>query len=122
VLLHRNAAVAWFILVPETEEQDLLSLPAALREAVMEECSRIAAFVREHFRCPKINFAAIGNVVPQLHLHVVGRRATDPCWPRPIWGNLDRAVAYAPETLTGVIRSLCAARDFWTTHQEEKSP
>lgn len=122
VLLHRNAAVAWFILVPETGEQDLLALPAALREAVMEECSRIAAFVREHFQCLKINFAAIGNVVPQLHLHVVGRRETDLCWPRPIWGNLDRTVAYTPETLTGAIRALCAIHDFSTTHQEEKSP
>jgi diadenosine tetraphosphate (Ap4A) HIT family hydrolase len=38
--------------------------------------------------CAKVNFASIGNVVPQLHLHIVGRTPTDPCWPAPVWGNL----------------------------------
>jgi diadenosine tetraphosphate (Ap4A) HIT family hydrolase len=88
VLLHKNAAVPWFILVPETEKTDLLDLPEGLRNQAMEEASIISRFIKLELHCPKINFASIGNVVPQLHLHVIGRRPDDLCWPAPIWGNL----------------------------------
>jgi diadenosine tetraphosphate (Ap4A) HIT family hydrolase len=55
----------------------------------MDEAAIAARFLKTEFAVSKINFAAIRNVVSQLHLHVVGRRATDPCWPAPVWGNLD---------------------------------
>jgi len=48
---------------------------------------------------PKINFAGIGNVVPQLHLHIIGRRADDPCWPAPIWGQLIESREYSAARL-----------------------
>lgn len=96
VLLHKNAAVPWLILVPETAlTGDLLDLPGQVRNMAMDEAALVARFLKTEFAVSKINFAAIGNVVSQLHLHVVGRRATDPCWPAPVWGNLVDADGYS---------------------------
>ena len=61
----------------------------------MGEAAMAARFIKNEFAVSKINFAAIGNVVSQLHLHVVGRRADDPCWPAPVWGNLVEADDYS---------------------------
>jgi diadenosine tetraphosphate (Ap4A) HIT family hydrolase len=88
VLLHRNAALPWFILVPETTLADLLDLPAAARDQALSECTAVGRFVKDELGWPKVNFGAIGNLVPQMHLHVVGRRPGDACWPAPVWGNL----------------------------------
>ena len=57
-------------------------------------------------RSSKINFAAIGNIVPQLHLHVVGRERSDPCWPNPIWGHLTDSPAYADADVTAIRAAL----------------
>ncbi|MEL7044471.1 MAG: HIT family protein, partial [Pseudomonadota bacterium] len=48
---------------------------------------------------PRVNVGALGLVVPQLHLHVVGRRESDPCWPAPVWGCLDDGPSYAEDEL-----------------------
>jgi len=72
VLLHRNAMLPWFILVPECDVYDLLDLPEALRNGAMKEAAMVSEFIKCQLAYPKVNFAAIGNVVPQLHLHVVG--------------------------------------------------
>ena len=88
VLLHRNALLPWFILVPEVNITDLLDLPATQRNQITEECAVVAGFIKQHFHSTRINFAALGNLVPQLHLHVIGRSISDPCWPKPVWDNL----------------------------------
>ena len=54
----------------------------------MAESDRFADLLREEFDVTKINIGALGNMVPQLHLHVIGRREDDPCWPNPVWGNM----------------------------------
>lgn len=95
VLLHRNASVPWFILIPATQATEFLALPEALRNRVLGESARTAAFVQQYFGSPKINFAAIGNVVSQLHLHVVGRDPADCCWPNPVWGHLHGSADYS---------------------------
>ena len=88
LLLNRNAAVPWFILVPDTQLADVLDLPASQRQAVMDDCAAVSAFIKKHLGLSKINFAGLGNVVPQMHLHVIGRRDSDPCWPQPVCGRL----------------------------------
>jgi diadenosine tetraphosphate (Ap4A) HIT family hydrolase len=103
VLLHRNAVVPWLMLVPKTGHSDLLELPAALRTALIDDCARLARYLRMRQGAEKINFAAIGNLVPQLHLHVVGRRAGDACWPLPVWGHLNLSATYS-ETEVATIR------------------
>ena len=95
LLLHRNGVLPWFILVPETHLADLLDLTHDLRSGAFSEASRVSRFVKQDLDYPKINFAAIGNVVPQLHLHVVGRKPGDSCWPAPVWGNLRETREYA---------------------------
>ena len=91
LLLHRNGALPWFILVPETDLANLLDLPAAQRDAVLADCTRVSDTLRAILGYPRINVAWIGNQVAQLHVHVIGRRPGDPCWPQPVWGHL-RAV------------------------------
>ena len=108
LLLHRNAAGPWFILVPETDLPDLLDLPPAERDAAVAESAAVAAFVKETLGWPKVNFGAIGNLVPQLHLHVVGRRSGDACWPAPVWGNLPEGETWAPAQVEELIAGLVA--------------
>jgi diadenosine tetraphosphate (Ap4A) HIT family hydrolase len=94
VLLHRNAALPWFILVPQTLLLDVLDLPDEHRDAVIAECAGISAFIKQVLGYEKVNFAGLGNVVPQMHLHIIGRNAQDPCWPHPVWGNLPDGAIY----------------------------
>jgi diadenosine tetraphosphate (Ap4A) HIT family hydrolase len=74
---------------------DLLDLPEHMMNVAMNEAAIARRFIKNEFAVSNINFAAIGNVVPQLHLHVVGRRANDPCWPALVWGNLVEADGYS---------------------------
>jgi diadenosine tetraphosphate (Ap4A) HIT family hydrolase len=102
LLLHRNAALPWFILVPETQVTDLLDLSPRAREAALDACTLVACYIKAKFGVPKVNFAAIGNLVPQLHLHLVGCAPGDPCWPAPVWGNLDPGPEYSPAQVTAI--------------------
>lgn len=94
LLLHGNALLPWFILVPETSVIDLLDLDARLRTQVMDEAAAISRYVKDALEYPRANVAAIGNLVPQLHLHVIGRRPDDVCWPLPVWGHLRDSATY----------------------------
>ena len=107
ILLHKNAAVPWLILVPETVSTgDLLDLPEHVRNVALDEAAIAARFIKNEFAVSKINFAAIGNVVSQLHLHVVGRCANDPCWPAPVWGNLVETDGYSTERIANLTAAL----------------
>jgi len=88
VLLLDNAAVPWFVLVPETGVAEICDLPVAQQQQLLRETSAVANFVRQAFVTEKLNIAAIGNIVRQLHVHVVGRRAGDYCWPGVVWGTV----------------------------------
>jgi diadenosine tetraphosphate (Ap4A) HIT family hydrolase len=106
VLLHRNAALPWFILVPTTDLEDVLDLSAMELGQVIRECQHISAFLKKHLRLSKVNFAGLGNVVPQMHLHVIGRSEHDACWPQPVWGNLVHSETYEPATLQQWVQTL----------------
>ncbi len=99
VLLQRNAALHWFILVPRTALQDVLDLPPHERNEVLAECAAVSAFLKQVLGYTKVNVAGLGNVVPDMHLHVIGRSAGDPAWPQPVWGNLAEGGAYSGEQL-----------------------
>ncbi len=77
----------WLILVPRrpaiTEIADLEPADAA---RLMEEIALASRALKDITRCDKLNIAAIGNVVPQLHVHIVARWKSDPLWPKPVWG------------------------------------
>ena len=82
-----DADYPWLILVPRragvTEIADLGVEDAGQLTAEIAQVSRV---LKDITRCDKLNIAAIGNIVPQLHIHIVARRKDDPLWPKPIWG------------------------------------
>lgn len=87
VLLMNDRTYPWLILVPEREGlKDLHDLDRADHGMVMAETGRAARALQRLFHPDKINVAALGNVVPQLHVHVIARFTTDAAWPRPVWG------------------------------------
>ncbi len=88
LLLMNNASVPWFILVPATALTEVIDLDASRQALLQVEINALAAFVRASFVTDKLNIATIGNVVRQLHVHVVGRRANDYCWPGVVWGTV----------------------------------
>jgi diadenosine tetraphosphate (Ap4A) HIT family hydrolase len=106
LLLHRNAALPWFILLPETPVLDLLDMNPVPLGRILADCARVSAYIKADLGLPKVNFAAIGNLVPQLHLHVVGRAPGDACWPMPVWGHLPPGPAYGRERLREIVAGL----------------
>ena len=107
LLLMDNALVPWLILVPRVAATELHLLDDATRRQLSDETTAVGAFVAGAFPVDKLNVAAIGNVVPQLHVHVVGRRRDDFAWPGVVWGRPERA-AY-PVDAVGTIRAQATA-------------
>lgn len=102
LLLHRNGSVPWFILVPETDLSNLLDLPPDQREAVLADCQRVSNYLTADLGYPRVNVAWIGNLVPPLHIHVIGRRPGDPCWPKPVWGHLETVREYTGQEVMAI--------------------
>lgn len=87
ILLMNDTTYPWVILVPRRHGVvEIHELDKADRETLMEEIAEASQRLQNTTKAHKINVAALGNVVPQLHVHVVARFATDAAWPRPIWG------------------------------------
>ena len=87
VLLMNDARWPWLILVPRREGLvELIDLEPADQTQLMDEAGRAARFLKSQARADKINVGALGNIVRQLHLHVVARVIGDPAWPGPVWG------------------------------------
>jgi diadenosine tetraphosphate (Ap4A) HIT family hydrolase len=105
LLLMNNALVPWFILVPRTSETELHALDAATQAALLKEITLLAGQVKTVFAIDKMNIAAIGNVVQQLHVHVIGRRHTDYCWPNVVWGRSERE-PYTPAAISELVQKL----------------
>ncbi len=88
VLLKNNAHYPWFVIVPEVENdvEELTDLSIEVYEDVMRLALGLSLFIKEHFEVAKVNLGCVGIVVPQLHIHVVGRAKGDPAWPGVVWG------------------------------------
>ena len=97
LLLHRDAHVRWFILVPETGATEWHELPAPLRDQLLIASSVLGIMLKNDEGCDKVNIAAIGNMVPQFHFHVIGRWKTDPYWPGVVWGRSVPGCGYEDE-------------------------
>jgi diadenosine tetraphosphate (Ap4A) HIT family hydrolase len=76
----------WLVLVPRRAGAVELADLGGDTVILMREIVQVSALLKDVTRCDKINVGAIGNVVPQLHLHIVARRKDDPLWPKPVWG------------------------------------
>ncbi|MGH7006463.1 MAG: HIT domain-containing protein [Alphaproteobacteria bacterium] len=85
--LMNDSTYPWLILSPMLAGlRDFHDVPAAHAPTVLAEIGRAARALQQLFTTDKINVAALGNVTPQLHIHVIARSAADPAWPKPIWG------------------------------------
>jgi diadenosine tetraphosphate (Ap4A) HIT family hydrolase len=92
VLLMNDARWPWLILAPRREGLvELIDLELTDQTQLMDEAGRAARFLKTHARADKINVGALGNIVRQLHLHVVARVVGDPGWPGPVWGQGEAA-------------------------------
>jgi diadenosine tetraphosphate (Ap4A) HIT family hydrolase len=96
VLVMNDANYPWLILVPRRPALvEIIDLEDNEQVQLMAEIARTAQGLKVVTACDKLNIAAIGNVVAQLHIHVVARRRTDAAWPKPVWGHAP-ARAYEP--------------------------
>jgi len=99
LLLMNDSHYPWFILVPEKPElTEIYQLSKLDRLRLMEESSLLAETLADLYRADKMNIAAIGNLVPQLHLHHIVRYQNDAAWPAPVWGKFDR-IPYTEERI-----------------------
>jgi diadenosine tetraphosphate (Ap4A) HIT family hydrolase len=104
-----DANYPWLILVPRVAEaRELIDLDATQQARLMAEVSLASRVLQSLFRPHKLNVAALGNVVPQLHVHVIARQLDDPAWPKPVWGQVE-ARTYDPESLVRQVRALQAS-------------
>ena len=112
VRLMDDANYPWLILVPRIPAAcELQDLDAAQRHALTDEIDQASRALQQVFRPDKLNIAALGNLVPQLHVHVIARYRDDPAWPAPVWGRV-AARPYSPERLVeriGALRSALTA-------------
>ena len=96
VLLVKDANYPWAMLVPRRPDiVEIIDLDEVAQAQLMTEIGRTARAVKAVTRCDKLNIAALGNAVPQLHVHVIARRHGDAAWPRPVWGTVP---PLAPDT------------------------
>ena len=106
VLAMNDANYPWVILVPRRADVvEIIDLDAAERGQLMAEIAQVSAALKALTGCDKLNVAAIGNVVPQLHVHVVARRTSDAAWPKPVWGAAP-AKSYSGGELDSFIAAL----------------
>ena len=109
VLLINDARFSWLVLVPKRAGvSEMLDLEPDDRRQLSAELDRAAAALRRTVACDKLNIAALGNMVSQLHVHVIARRRSDAAWPRPVWGQ-GLPEAYGDEAARDLIRRLNAA-------------
>lgn len=87
ILLKNEAQFPWFIIVPEVALgiEDLHQLDEETFAEVMLAVRKVSRFAEAHFHPEKLNVACIGNIVRQMHIHVVGRFSDDPAWPGVVW-------------------------------------
>jgi len=106
VLVMNDANFPWLILVPRQPGLvEIMDLADADQVTLLSEINQAARALKDVTACEKLNIAMIGNVAPQLHVHVVARRQGDAAWPKPVWGHA-RPLDYDPRALSGFIGKL----------------
>jgi diadenosine tetraphosphate (Ap4A) HIT family hydrolase len=106
LLLAKDANYPWLILVPRRPAvSELIDLDENEQVQLTAEIAAAARTLKDITECEKLNIAALGNQVAQLHVHVIGRRHSDAAWPRPVWGAAP-PTAYEPRSLQGLLTVL----------------
>jgi diadenosine tetraphosphate (Ap4A) HIT family hydrolase len=108
VLAMNDARYPWLILVPRREATELHDLNARDRALLIEQIALASEKLKSLTNAAKINVGALGNLVPQLHIHIVARNPGDAAWPGPVWGH-GAAIPYAPDALKDFVKRLGTA-------------
>lgn len=108
LLLMNDSQFPWLVLVPRRPEvTELFELSDADQAQLHQEMSNLGKALKDAFNADKMNIAALGNMVSQLHIHVIVRYRDDPAWPAPIWGKFP-PVRYEGEALQQRLEQLRA--------------
>lgn len=108
VLLSKDANYPWYILVPRIEAaRELHHLGRDIQHQIYTESAQLAAAIDKLHSPDKLNIAALGNMVAQLHIHHIGRYEQDVAWPAPVWGRVDPA-QYSTELLQQRVEEMAA--------------
>ncbi|MGZ8388717.1 MAG: HIT domain-containing protein [Rhodoplanes sp.] len=105
VLVIKDANYPWVLLVPRRDAVEIIDLDEVEQAQLMAEIARVARTVKTVTACDKLNIAALGNVVSQLHVHIIARRTTDVAWPKPVWGQAP-AIDHDPQEVEAFIGAL----------------
>jgi diadenosine tetraphosphate (Ap4A) HIT family hydrolase len=106
LLLSKDANYPWLILVPrQPDAVEIIDLDPDARARLMTEIGQVSEALKAITGCDKLNVAALGNQVPQLHIHVIARRKSDAAWPRPVWGAVS-ALEYDAAELEAFINAI----------------
>lgn len=109
VRLIDDARFPWLILVPRQPFlREIMDLAAEDQLTLLKEVNRAGRVLQRLYPADKLNIAALGNIVPQLHVHVIARRRDDAAWPRPVWG-VGNAQPYPPDRLGPELAALASA-------------
>ncbi len=106
VLIIKDSNYPWLLLVPRrVGASEIIDLNEVEQAQLMTEINRVSRALKEITKPDKLNIAALGNIVGQLHIHVVARRTSDAAWPRPVWGAVD-AIGYDPVEMDAFKKAL----------------
>ena len=106
LLLINDSQYPWCILVPRRNDiQEMYQLDETDQKQLMIESNTLGTLLMSHFEGDKLNVAALGNMVPQLHIHHIVRYKTDPAWPKPVWGALPN-LSYEQQKLDDLVSDM----------------
>ncbi|MCF7501586.1 HIT domain-containing protein [Pseudoalteromonas sp. L1] len=102
VLLMNDSQYPWFILVPrEAGVKEIIDLSEQQQIMLLQESAKLSKLLQQVFSPDKLNVAALGNMVPQLHIHHIARFKSDAAWPAPVWGKLP-AIPYSDKQISAL--------------------
>ncbi|CAM3579374.1 HIT domain-containing protein [Parendozoicomonas haliclonae] len=120
MLLMNDSRYPWIILVPRVPgAEEVFQLTDSDQHQLLKESSYVAEKLKDVFSADKMNVAALGNIVRQLHMHIVVRRSGDDAWPGPVWGQGER-VPYSAEQAAQVQQRLATVFTTWLKPVDEE--
>lgn len=107
--LQNESRFPWLVLVPRREDvSELIDLSIEDQQTLTCEIAMVSQLMKAKFRPDKLNVANLGNIVTQLHIHVIARYETDGAWPGPVWGKFDAPLMYDGEELEAIAAEIRA--------------
>lgn len=110
VYLQNESRFPWLVLVPRRENvSELIDLSIEDQQTLTREIAMVSQLMKAQYNPDKLNVANLGNIVKQLHIHVIARYESDEAWPGPVWGKFDMPLMYTMEDLESIAAEIRAA-------------